>query len=131
MFVSLFGLWAWLPYEVHKGVLWALGACLVISFIPLIRVRFPSRLEALRHLENMAGLPHRPATSYHDALSEAPSPATRRLWAAHLERTAKLFSQLRSGWPHPRVDMRDPFALRILLLLVLATRLSRQPRRCL
>lgn len=119
--LSLFGVWRYLPYEMHKGSLWALGALLFISFIPLLRVRFPSRIEALRHLETMAGLPHRPATSYHDVISEAPSPATKRLWAAHLERTAKLFAQLRSGWPHPRVDMRDPFALRILLMLVLAT----------
>ncbi len=119
--LSLFGLWQYLPYEIHKGTLWAFGAVLAISFIPLIRVRWPSRIEALRHLETKAGLPHRPATSYHDALSESPSAATRSLWAAHRERTGKLFARLKSGWPHPRVDLRDPFALRALLLLVLAT----------
>ena len=121
LLLSLVGFWSHLPHSVHKGMLWAFGAALVIAFVPLIRVRWPSRAEGLRHLEMIAGLPHRPATSYHDGLSETPSPGTRRLWTAHRERMAKMFASLRTGWPHPRVDMRDPFALRILLLLLLAT----------
>lgn len=119
--VSLFGLWPWLPFEVHRGVLWGFGIAFALALLPLIRIRWPDRAEALRRLEATAGLPHRPATSYHDTLmGQAPSPATTRIWTAHRERMSRLFSRLRAGWPHPRVDRWDPFALRALLLLLLA-----------
>ena len=97
------------------------GIALVLSLVPLIRIRWPDRAEALRRLEAAAGLPHRPATSYHDTLAgQAQSPATTRIWTAHRERMSRLFSRLKAGWPHPRVDRWDPFALRALLLLLLA-----------
>ncbi len=121
LLVSLFGLWPQLPFEIHRGILWAFGIALVLSLVPLIRIRWPDRAEALRRLEATAGLPHRPATSYHDTLAgQAQSPATTRIWTAHRERMSRLFSRLKAGWPHPRVDRRDPFALRALLLLLLA-----------
>jgi uncharacterized protein (TIGR02302 family) len=121
LLVSLFGLWPRLPFEIHRGVLWAFGIALVLSFVPLIRIKWPDRAEALRRLEATAGLPHRPATSYHDTLAgQAQSPATTRIWTAHRERMSRLFSRLKAGWPQPRVDRRDPFALRALLLLLLA-----------
>ena len=121
LLVSLFGLWPRLPFEIHRGVLWAFGIALVLSFVPLIRIKWPDRAEALRRLEATAGLPHRPATSYHDTLAgQAHSQATTRIWTAHRERMSRLFSRLKAGWPHPRVDRRDPFALRALLLLLLA-----------
>jgi uncharacterized protein (TIGR02302 family) len=121
LLVSLFGLWAWLPFNIHRGVLWGFGIALAVSLVPLIRIRWPDRAESLRRLEAAAGLPHRPATSYHDTLmGQAPSQATSRIWTAHRERMSRLFSRLRAGWPHPRVDRWDPFALRALLLLLLA-----------
>lgn len=121
LLLSLFGFWQYLSFEIHRGILWGFAAALALAFIPLIRIRWPRRTEALRRLEAMAGLPHRPATSYHDTLAgEAPTPATHRLWLAHRERLAQLFSRLRSGWPLLRVDRWDPLALRTLLLLLLA-----------
>jgi uncharacterized protein (TIGR02302 family) len=121
LLVSLFGLWPMLPFEIHRGVLWAFGATMAVSLVPLLRIRWPDRAKALRRLEAVAGLPHRPATSYHDTLAgQAASPATNRLWTAHRERMSRLFSRLKAGWPHPRVDRWDPFALRALLLLLLA-----------
>ena len=119
--LSLFGLWPLLPFEIHRGLLWAFGIALLLSLVPLIRIRWPDRAEALRRLEAAAGLPHRPATSYHDTLAGQPaSAATSRLWTAHRERMSRLFSRLKAGWPYPRVDRSDPFALRALLLLLLA-----------
>ncbi|MGB0087341.1 MAG: TIGR02302 family protein [Rhodomicrobiaceae bacterium] len=118
---SLFGFWQQLTFEIHRGILWGFTAALALSFIPLIRMRWPSDEEALRRLEATAGLPHRPASSYHDTLAgDAPSQVMQRIWAAHRERMTRLFSRLRSGWPHPRIDRWDPFALRVLLVLLLA-----------
>jgi len=121
LLLSIFGFWSYLGYEIHRGLLWAFGAAMVVSLFPLIRVRWPSRDEGLRRLEETAGLPHRPATSYHDTLSgEIPSQATHRVWLAHRKRLAELFALLRAGWPHPRIDRWDPYALRSLLVLLLA-----------
>jgi uncharacterized protein (TIGR02302 family) len=119
--LSLFGFWQFLSFEIHRSILWGFTAAFVLSFIPLVRIRWPRRDEALRRLEATAGLPHRPASSYHDTLAgEAPTPATQRLWLAHRERLSRLFAKLRSGWPLLRVDRWDPLALRTLLLLLLA-----------
>jgi uncharacterized protein (TIGR02302 family) len=121
LLLSIFGIWQYLGFEVHRGLLWGFGAALIVSLFPLIRTRWPSGEEALRRLETTAGLPHRPATSYHDTLADgAPSQVTSRIWSAHRERLARLFARLRAGWPHPRIDRWDPFALRTLLVLVLA-----------
>jgi uncharacterized protein (TIGR02302 family) len=125
LLVSLFGLWGYLEYQLHRGVLWGFAAALAVSLVPLIRVPWPSKAEALRRLETIAGLPHRPATSYQDTLAEtAPSQATSRIWQVHRLRLAQLFSKLRAGWPSPRTDRWDPFALRALLLLLLAVSLA-------
>ncbi len=119
--LSLLGMWRLVPPDVHRGLLWGFGAALAVAFIPLARIAWPGRAEALRHLEEASGLPHRPASSYDDHLSAAGQPqTTARLWAAHRERMSKLFSQLRTGWPHPRIDRADPFALRAALVLTLA-----------
>ena len=121
LLLSLAGVWRSLPADLHRGLLWGFAAALAVSFIPLIRLRWPGRAEGLRRLEEAAGLPHRPASSYDDQLSAAtPSQATSRLWTVHRERTTRLFAQLKSGWPHPRVDRADPFALRAALILALA-----------
>jgi uncharacterized protein (TIGR02302 family) len=121
LLLSIFGFWQHLDYEIHRGVLWGFGAALAVSLFPLIRIRWPSGEEALRRLETTAGLPHRPATSYHDSLTGfSPSQVTSRIWSAHRERLARLFARLKAGWPHPRIDRWDPFALRTLLVLLLA-----------
>lgn len=118
--LSLFGFWQYLDFEIHRGLLWGFAAALVLSFIPLIRIRWPRRKEALRRLESTAGLPHRPASAYHDTLAaQSPSQTTSRIWEAHRSRLVRLFARLKTGWPHPRIDRRDPFALRTLLMLLL------------
>lgn len=121
LLISLFGAWPLLPADVHRVLLWGFGAAQIVAFAPVFRVQWPTTQEALRHMEKTAGLPHRPATSYHDQLSAggAASAATNRLWTAHRERTARLFARLRAGWPNPRVDEYDPFALRVALVLLL------------
>lgn len=119
--LSLFGLWSYLDFEVHRGMLWGFAAALLVSFIPLIRIEWPRREKALRLLESRAGLPHRPASTYQDTLAvDKPSPATRRIWDAHRKRMSALFARLKAGWPHPRIDRGDPMALRVLLVLLLA-----------
>ncbi len=86
------------------------------------RIHWPTREDAIRRIESISGVPHRPASSYEDTLSSAtPDPATMALWKAHRSRMAELLGRLKSGKPRPRTDRYDPFALRALLLLFVVT----------
>lgn len=121
---SLTGVWEHLPLIVHQILLGCFGLAFLASFIPILRMPWPTRQSAMRRLEEKAKLPHRPLSSYDDTLIvTSHNNATEKLWNAHKNRIAALFKKMRSGWPHPRVDQYDPYALRTALTLVIATTL--------
>ncbi len=119
--VSLLGLWTVLagPGR-HIGLaLFAMAG--IASLIPLARIDWPGRDEAVRRLEKASGVPHRPASAYDDTLTSTGNITSdrqaRTVWQAHRDRLAAMFARLRPGTPRPRIDRRDPFALRAALLL--------------
>jgi uncharacterized protein (TIGR02302 family) len=117
--LSLAGLWPRLPELPHKTILALFGLVLAIALISLVRVRAPSREQAIRRVEAVSGIKHRPASSYEDTLTlGAEDPRTAALWRTHRQRLAVLLQKLRVGLPSPRADRYDPFALRALLLLL-------------
>jgi uncharacterized protein (TIGR02302 family) len=121
--VSWLGLWLWLPpiaRAIALGVFFLLTAA---AFAPLLMLRVPSRVEGLRRLDRNSGLPHRPATAIADEIA-APSEDSFSiaLWRAHIERALRAAKTLRAGTPVPRLALRDPFAVRALVaVLVVAT----------
>ena len=116
--VSLAGLWPRLPELPHKIVLGLFGLAFAAAVIALLSVRWPTREEAIRRVESVSGVRHRPASSYEDTLSHGGEDArTAALWKVHRQRLAESLARLRVGAPAPRTDRRDPFALRALLLL--------------
>jgi len=116
--VSLLGLWARLGELTHKVVLGLFGLALLAALVALVRVRWPSRDEAIRRVEGVSGVKHRPASSYEDTLTlNAEDPRTAALWQVHRQRLAQLLGKLRVGRPAPRTDRYDPFAVRALLVL--------------
>jgi len=116
--VSLAGLWPRLPELPHKIVLGLFGVAFAAAFIALASVRWPTRQEAIRRVESISGIRHRPASSYEDTLTHGASDArTAALWRMHRQRLAEMLGRLRVGVPAPRTDRHDPFALRALLLL--------------
>lgn len=121
--LSLAGLWPILPQWAHIGLLAIFAIALIISFVPLIRLPWPTRDEALRRIENQSGLPHRPASSYFDTLTSSENASTgkftSRLWQVHRERMARLFKRMSAGWPRSQMQKYDPFALRALVVLLL------------
>src|SRR5204863_4813751 len=115
---SLAGLWPRLPELPHKVVLALFALAFAVALLALIRVRWPSREQAIRRVEAVSGIKHRPASSYEDTLTLGAGDArTARLWRVHTQRLAALLQKLRVGHPSPRTDRYDPFALRALLLL--------------
>ena len=116
--VSLAGLWPRLPELPHKIVLGLFGLAFAAALIVLLSVRWPTRQQAIRRVESISGIRHRPASSYEDNLSHGAEDArTAALWKVHRQRLAEMLSRLRVGVPAPRTDRHDPFALRALLLL--------------
>src|SRR5216684_833068 len=121
--LSWLGLWLWLPpagRAVGLGVFFLLTAA---AFAPVLMLRVPSRIEGLRRLDRNSGLPHRPATAIADEIA-APTEDSYSvaLWRAHIERALRAAKTLRAGTPMPRLALRDPFAVRALVVvLVVAT----------
>jgi uncharacterized protein (TIGR02302 family) len=118
--VSYTGIWALLPVPLHMLLLGVFGVAMLAAFVSMARIIWPSRDDAIRRIERVSGVPHRPASSYEDTLSTPSSdPATLAIWQAHRERMAALLAKLRVGKPQPRTDRFDPFAVRAALLLSL------------
>jgi uncharacterized protein (TIGR02302 family) len=120
--VSWLGLWLWLPPTGRAIMLCGFLVLTVAALVPFALVRFPSRYDGLRRLDRNTNLPHRPATAIGDELATPTSdPWSMALWRAHLERALLAARTLRAGRPAPRLDLRDPIAVRALVLLLVAT----------
>jgi uncharacterized protein (TIGR02302 family) len=121
--LSWLGLWLWLP-PIGRAI--GLGAFFLLAaaaFAPLFILRLPSRMEGLRRLDRNSGLPHRPATAMADEIAAPTEDSfSLALWRAHVERALRAAKTLKVGAPVPRLALRDPFALRALVaVLVVAT----------
>ncbi len=121
--VSWLGVWLWLPptaRAIGLGIFFLLTAA---AFAPLLMLRVPSRVDALRRLDRNSGLPHRPATAMADDIAVPTHDSySLALWRAHIERVLRRTKRLRAGTPMPRLALRDPFAVRALVaVLVVAT----------
>src|SRR5262249_18360155 len=121
--LSWLGLWLWLPpagRAIGLGIFFLLTPA---AFAPVLMLRVPGRVEGLRRLDRNSGLPHRPATAIADEIA-APTEDSYSvaLWRAHIERALRAAKTLRAGTPMPRLALRDPFAVRALVVvLVVAT----------
>lgn len=123
--LSVAGVWPLLGPVAHKTVLALFAGALVGWLVYLFRIRRPSREEALRRIERMSGIPHRPATSYEDTLTASSADAaTQAIWSAHRSRLAALINKLRPGPPRPGTYRFDPLALRVLTVLAAVLSLS-------
>ncbi|MEQ1576414.1 MAG: TIGR02302 family protein [Hyphomicrobium sp.] len=116
--VTLSGAWAHLNDGLHIALLAVFGLAVLAATIYIARIKWPAREDAIRRIERVSGIPHRPASSYEDTLTASASdPTTRAIWQAHKARMAEAMSKLKPGRPKPRTDTRDPLALRALLTL--------------
>ena len=118
--LSLTGAFLTLSTAAHALVMLLFAAAALASLVFAARAPWPTREEAIRRIERRSGVAHRPATSYEDTLSaNADNPDTKILWQAHRERLARAIDRLKVGSPSPRADRFDPFAVRMLAVLLL------------
>jgi uncharacterized protein (TIGR02302 family) len=121
--VSWLGLWLWLPPLARAIGLVLSLALLVAAALPLRTLRFPTRSEALRRLDRLSGIVHRPATAMADTMATpVDDPLASALWRAHVDRAVATARSLKAGIPTPKVAIRDPYAVRgAVLVLLIAT----------
>ncbi|MPZ56646.1 MAG: TIGR02302 family protein [Rhizobiales bacterium] len=117
--LSWLGVWLWLPPLARAIGLFACLALIAVSAVPLLFVRLPSKADALRRLDRLSGVVHRPATAMADTLAApADDPLSSALWRAHVERAIAAARALRAGMPAPKVPVRDPYAIRAAVLIL-------------
>jgi uncharacterized protein (TIGR02302 family) len=119
--VSWLGVWLWLPPLWRAVAMLLLFVMTAAASVPLLRLRIPTIQEGLQRLDRVSGLPHRPATTVTDAMATATGdPLSTALWRAHLVRAAEAARGLKAGYPSPQLATHDPYALRGLVLVLLA-----------
>ncbi len=111
---------------VHATALLAfLGALAVALWRGLRRLRLPGDTAARRRLETASNMPHRPLETLADELAAGRrDPVAEALWRAHRRRALQGIARLRVGWPAPGLPRRDRYALRGVLMLVLAVAIA-------
>jgi len=121
--VSWLGVWLWLPPLARAAGLAAFAVLALAAIVPFVFLRLPAAADALRRLDRGSGVRHRPATTIADDLAVTPKdPYSLALWQAHVARTLAAARAFKAGWPSPRLAMRDPYALRgLILIAVIAT----------
>jgi uncharacterized protein (TIGR02302 family) len=96
----------------------AFAVLALLTIVPFVFLRLPAAADALRRLDRGSGVRHRPATTIADDLAVTPKdPYSLALWQAHVARTLAAARAFKAGWPSPRLAMRDPYALRGLILI--------------
>jgi uncharacterized protein (TIGR02302 family) len=122
LFVSLswLGLWRLTSTPIRFTILAGFVAAAAYLVGRVTRFALPTRAAAFSRVEQATGAEHRPATSFTDQLATAPDDLTgQALWFAHRRRLLAALGSLRAGTPRPRLDARDPAALRFLVALLL------------
>src|ERR1700733_7577745 len=117
--LSWAGLWLVLPFAARAV---GLGVFLVVALaalFPLFRFGGASRQDALTRLDRGTGIRHRPATTLIDTLTTQ-DPVALALWQAQRHRPLPSIKRIRAGLPSPRLAIHDPWALRALIVVLMA-----------
>jgi uncharacterized protein (TIGR02302 family) len=116
----LSGLLPALPDWARFGGLAIFGIALVWALVPVARLVFPSRSEAIRRIESASGLAHRPVAGSEDRLAEGEQDQlSATIWEEHKTRQLRKLGQLKIGVVRSNWLARDRYALRIPLILAL------------
>ena len=121
LLACLFELWPYLSPLAHRVVLALFLLGFLASLYPFFSLRWPKEDQALKRLDNNGTLPHHPAQAFKDNLSpDLATTETRNLWVQFKQRLVEKIKQLRIPLPSPNTAQKDPYALRMVLMLALA-----------
>ncbi|MCA3554435.1 TIGR02302 family protein [Aestuariivirga sp.] len=115
------GLLPMLPAWARATLMVAWALAFLWSLRPSFGLRWPSRQEAMRRVEQTSGLFHRPVSARDDRLpSDIDDPLQKALWEEHRLRQLRGLVDLKAGVPRSRWRDIDPRALRLPVALALA-----------
>ncbi|MFN4310279.1 MAG: TIGR02302 family protein [Ferrovibrio sp.] len=116
-----FDVWRFLPVWLHWLALAGFaGGILAALWHNLRRLRWPERAAAMRRLERVNLLEHRPLEAAADRLAaEQQDPIAQALWALHRRRALEKLAAVRVGTPEAGWWRRDTWGLRVALGLLL------------
>jgi len=117
--VSWAGLWLALPFLARVVGIAVFAGLALGALFPLLRYRWPTREEGLSRLDRGTGIRHRPATALTDTLASK-DPIALALWQEQRVRTLASIKRIRAGLPSPRLPIHDPWALRALVMVMVA-----------
>ena len=113
------GLWLALPPLARAIGLFVFVVAAFAAALPLVILRLPSIYDGLRRLDRSSGETHRPATAVADHIAaNSQDPVAQALWRAHVEHALLSARKFKAGWPTPNLSLRDPMALRALVLIL-------------
>lgn len=102
--------------EITAFLVFTLG-CLFLIWKDMRHFRWPGAGEILRRIEQDGGVKHRPLTAMGDRPVNALTPAAQGLWEAQRRRLAALIGGLALPRSRPFLARRDPYAIRLGLML--------------
>jgi uncharacterized protein (TIGR02302 family) len=119
--LALLGIPQSLPGWLHLIFLIATVAALAYFIrLGIKTLRAPTQKMASRRVEQDSALTHRPFDTLADRPAEREENAVNaRLWKLHQDRKRAEIGRLRLSMPHPGLPERDPWALRLFVILVL------------
>jgi uncharacterized protein (TIGR02302 family) len=122
--LALLGIPQALPGWTHCLLLAAFAVGLGVLIVAGARSHVrPTRADAIRRLERDSGLAHRPFETLTDRPAGNPGQVALALWRIHQERRRAEVGRLRVSAPRPGLSARDPWALRLLVCLMVVVAL--------
>ena len=113
-----------LPDTLRFGVLGIFGLGFLWSLLSLRHLCWPTRIDAMRRIEDKSSLLHRPVSGLHDKLAGTEDDALQQaIWEEHKLRQLRLVKDVRVGTPVSRWRDLDATALRVPVGLALAASL--------
>jgi uncharacterized protein (TIGR02302 family) len=116
-----FDVWRFMPVWLHWLLLAGFaGAFAALLWLELRQLRWPDRAAAMRRLERVNLLQHRPLEAAADTLAaEQQDPIARALWALHRQRALAQLATVRVGMPEAGWWRKDVWGFRAALGLLL------------
>lgn len=121
---TLFHVWPLLSPLMHRLALALFAMGFIASFYPLLSLRFPKENQALKRLDKNSTLPHQPAQAFKDklepSLSNQSHEQTHTIWLQFKNHLVEKIKRLKVHPPQPETYKKDPYALRMALMLMVA-----------
>jgi uncharacterized protein (TIGR02302 family) len=120
LILSWFSIWPLLSNYVRFGLLALFAIGMGMSLWPLRHIRWPSRLDARKRVEQESPFRHRPVTAVEDRPALGSDAFAEKLWQTHQKRMTAYLVHVKAGVPEPSTNRIDKYALRAPLLIGLA-----------